>query len=631
MLTPLDRARAYAAKVPGAVSGQNGHSSTYDLARVLVHDFALAEHDALQILAEWNATCSPPWSPRELEHKINQAATKPHNTPRGAKLDIQRATVSATGRFIVSRTAAPPTEQQTGGANRADAVALLKAAFDPEETVCICTQAAESEDGKHRPGSHGTFRTAAWFIDQIESGDNPFTSPSAGGRWIRINPYKQGATTGADQNVAAYRHVLIEFDDLPEADQLHILRASNLPLTAIISSGGRSYHGWVRVDAPDRHTWEARRDAVYQYLEDAHPCPANKNPGRFSRLPGCERGAAVQRLIAGRTGPESWEEFEEWLRRRDLPQLYRLDDVQKVDIFPDPTCILGARWLCKGGSLTIVSSSGVGKSSFVLQLAVALTTAVPFFGIAHPDEKPLRVGLIQAENDWGDIREALEGTLIWLCSTGRGTRDMVPRMQENLHFFRENTKTGAAFLALLRQLIKEHRLDVIILDPLMAFFGDDVADQKAMSLFLRNTLQPILEETGAVVVIVHHTAKPKHEPNRNASEIAYLGAGSSELTNWSREVAVLQREGERKDKRDPAFRFTLCKRGNRAGLLDDQGERATAIRIDHAKEGIFWRYATPLPPDEKPEKKADETAGTFTPSRTYKSRVPKRHRDDAAE
>jgi hypothetical protein len=98
-----------------------------------VHDFALAEHDALQILSEWNATCSPPWSPRELEHKINQAATKPHNTPRGAKLDIQRATVSATGRFIVSRTAAPPTEQQTGGANRADAVALLKAAFDPEE------------------------------------------------------------------------------------------------------------------------------------------------------------------------------------------------------------------------------------------------------------------------------------------------------------------------------------------------------------------------------------------------------------------------------------------------------------------------------------------------------------------
>lgn len=625
MLTPLDRARAYAAKVPGAVSGQNGHSTTYDLARVLVHDFALAEHDALAILTDWNSTCSPPWSPRELEHKINQAATKPHNTPRGAKLDVARATVSATGRFIVSRSAAPPAEHHAGGANPAEAVALLKAAFDAEEIVCICTQSAEGDDGKHRPGSHGIFKPAGWFIEQIEAGQNPFTSPSAGGRWIRINPYKSGAQTGADSNVAAFRHVLIEFDDLPEAEQLHILRASNLPLTAIISSGGRSFHGWVRVDAPDRHTWEARRDAVYQYLEDAHPCPANKNPGRFSRLPGCERGAAVQRLIAGRTGPESWEEFEEWLRRRDLPQLFTFEDVQHVEIAPDPTCVLGHRWLCRAGSLVLVSSSGVGKSSFVLQFAVALATAVPFFGIAQPDAKPLRVGLIQAENDWGDIHESLIGAMQWLSFAGRGTPNTVANMKANLHFFRENTKTGPQFLAILRQLIKEHRLDVVILDPLMAFFGDDVADQKAMSLFLRNTLQPILEETGAVIVIVHHTAKPKQEASRNHSEIAYLGAGSSELTNWAREVAVLQREPNTKEKQG-AFRLTLCKRGRRAGMIDENGHFQTQLRVDHAAEGIFWKYAAPLPPEPTDE---DKPAGTFTPSRKYKSRTPKRYRDES--
>lgn len=628
MLTPLDRARAYAAKVPGAVSGQNGHSTTYDLARVLVHDFALAESDALRILTEWNATCTPPWSPRELEHKINQAATKPHSTPRGAKLDIARATVSATGRFIVSRTAAPPAEHHAGGANPAEAVALLKAAFDPEEIVCICTQAAESEDGKHRPGSHGTFRTSAWFIEQIEAGSNPFTSPSAGGRWIRINPYKPGAQTGADQNVSAYRHVLIEFDDLPEAEQLHILRASNLPLTAIISSGGRSYHGWVRVDAPDRHTWETRRDAVYQYLEDAHPCPANKNPGRFSRLPGCERGAAVQRLIAGRTGPESWEEFEEWLRRRDLPQLFSPTDVLAVPIQPDPTCILGNRWLCKAGSLTLVSSSGVGKSSFVIQLAIALATATPFFGIANPNQSPLRVGIIQAENDWGDVHEALRGGLKWLCEQKRGTSDAHHQLHSNLLFFRENTKTGPPFLGILRQLIKEHRLEVVILDPLMAFFGDDVADQKAMSLFLRNTLQPILEETGAVVVIVHHTAKPKQEANKNHSEMAYLGAGSSELTNWSREIAILQREPTTKDQQG-AFRLTLCKRGRRAGMIDSSGNLAAQIRIDHSTEGIFWQYATTPPPEL--EEKEGKANGTFSPSRKFKSRIPKRHREDTPE
>lgn len=627
MLTPFERAASYAAKVPGAVSGQGGHSATYDLARVLVNDFALHRAEAMAILAEWNLTCSPPWSERELEHKLSQAESKPHSTPRGAKLETSHQTISPTGRFIVSRNALPPVDLPN--IDRNSTVDFLKAAFLPGEIISICTQAAEGEDGKHRPGSHGTFKPLEWFIEQIEAGDNPFTCDSESGRWIRINPYQRESVTGADSNVSAFRHVLIEFDDLPEAEQLHVLKASNLPLTAIVSSGGRSFHGWVRVDAPDKRTWEARRDVVYSYLEDAGPCPANKNPGRFSRLPGCRRGDQWQRLISLRCGPETWEEFEAWMRQRDLPQAMSLDALRAVEIAPDPTCILGDRWLCKGGSLTIVSSSGVGKSSFVLQFATAMAAGVPFFGIQHPEQKPMRVGIMQAENDWGDVKEAMEGALVWLCAAGRGVSGIGQTLQQNLRFFRENTKTGGVFLGILRQLIKEHSLEVVIIDPLMAYFGGDVMDQKSMSVFLRNTLQPILDETGCVVMLVHHTSKPKSEanPRASASEIAYLGAGSSELTNWSREVAVLQREPDRKDGQRGAFALTLCKRGKRAAMTTEDGERAHRIRIDHAAEGVFWRYAAPLPPEEKEEKEE----GKFTANRTFKSRQPKRHRDEVAE
>ncbi|MEZ6092486.1 MAG: DUF3987 domain-containing protein [Pirellulaceae bacterium] len=78
------RAIAYLAVMPPAISGSGGHSQTYAAATTLVHGFGLDTDRALAILAaEYNPRCSPPWSDRELQHKINQAATKPHDRPFG--------------------------------------------------------------------------------------------------------------------------------------------------------------------------------------------------------------------------------------------------------------------------------------------------------------------------------------------------------------------------------------------------------------------------------------------------------------------------------------------------------------------------------------------------------------------
>lgn len=71
-----DRARRYMAKVPGAVSGQGGHNTTFRAACILVLGFGLKKHEAFQILAEWNATCQPPWSERDLWHKVSDADTQ---------------------------------------------------------------------------------------------------------------------------------------------------------------------------------------------------------------------------------------------------------------------------------------------------------------------------------------------------------------------------------------------------------------------------------------------------------------------------------------------------------------------------------------------------------------------------
>lgn len=71
--TVVERARKYLAKIPPAVSGSGGHNATFHAACVLVLGFGLSQETAIALLAEWNETCLPPWSTKELEHKIDSA------------------------------------------------------------------------------------------------------------------------------------------------------------------------------------------------------------------------------------------------------------------------------------------------------------------------------------------------------------------------------------------------------------------------------------------------------------------------------------------------------------------------------------------------------------------------------
>lgn len=73
----IERARKYLTKFPPAVSGASGHNTTYRAACILVNGFCLSRDEALTLLSEWNQCCQPPWSERELEHKVNDAAKAP--------------------------------------------------------------------------------------------------------------------------------------------------------------------------------------------------------------------------------------------------------------------------------------------------------------------------------------------------------------------------------------------------------------------------------------------------------------------------------------------------------------------------------------------------------------------------
>lgn len=80
----LLRASKYLASMPGAVSKQGGHPQTYAAATAMVHGFGLTSDEALELLErEYNVRCQPPWTRKELEHKVKDAAEKPHDLPYG--------------------------------------------------------------------------------------------------------------------------------------------------------------------------------------------------------------------------------------------------------------------------------------------------------------------------------------------------------------------------------------------------------------------------------------------------------------------------------------------------------------------------------------------------------------------
>lgn len=70
----LERARKYVSTMPPAISGQGGDKAAFRVACVLVKGFGLGESEAMQVMREYNMSCQPAWSEKELQRKVLSAA-----------------------------------------------------------------------------------------------------------------------------------------------------------------------------------------------------------------------------------------------------------------------------------------------------------------------------------------------------------------------------------------------------------------------------------------------------------------------------------------------------------------------------------------------------------------------------
>jgi len=93
----------------------------------------------------------------------------------------------------------------------------------------------------------------------------------------------------ADACVKSFRFAVAEFDGMSREDQLRFWWAVKLPVCALIDSGGKSLHAWIRVDGlntAEQWTNVVENNLFARWLIPLGCDAACRNESRLSRLPG---------------------------------------------------------------------------------------------------------------------------------------------------------------------------------------------------------------------------------------------------------------------------------------------------------------------------------------------------------
>lgn len=318
--------------------------------------------------------------------------------------------------------------------------------------------------------------------------------------------------------------------------------------------------------------------------------------------------------------PKEYKDLNDWVLHKN-PERREVEEVcithaRSPDIRPfltirqlldypveqDPNCVIGRRWLCRGGSMILVGPSGAGKSTLMASMALHMAVGAAWCGVTPV--RALRQLIIQAENDDGDIAEMTKGALLGVRHDW--SKDQFKLANQNLHFCKITSETGEKFCETLERQIRFHKAEMVWVDPLLSFVGGDISKQDVASEFLRERLNPVLERTGAVICFLHHTGKPSTDSKARATwsnnDFAYLGFGSSEITNWARAVVILSETKEHK-----TYKMIFAKRGSRAGAKDTRGEHTETIFLRQGRpdEGLTWTQCDE-PEEEEPQAKGSK-------------------------
>ena len=385
----------------------------------------------------------------------------------------------------------------------ADLISYLELLFEPNDRVGYVTgDVWQDSEGKWVPSKGVYDRTAGELISSLKKHSDDIGAtvgdwkPKVGG-WIRFNPLDGEGVK--NENVTKFKYALVESDTLPIAEQDILFRKLELPIAALVHSGGKSLHAIVHVDAENYEEYRKRVEFLYDFMEkQGVPIDKqNRNPSRLSRMPGLTRNGNRQYLAATNIGRKSWTEWMDYVEgvTDELPPMESLAKYKDNPPKLPEELIEGI--LRRGHKMLISGSSKAGKSFLLMELCVAIAEGTKWLGFPCKQGKVLYVNLeidpASCINRFLKIYEALdvpmnnsENIVVWnLRGHAVPLDQLVPK--------------------LIRR-VRDLQLSAIIIDPIYKVITGDENNASEMGQFC-NQFDKICTETKCSTIYCHHHSK----------------------------------------------------------------------------------------------------------------------------
>lgn len=398
----------------------------------------------------------------------------------------------------------------------------IEALFLPTDIIgYVTTDLIDIGGGKKRPGSGSKHRTAEDILADLNKYPNDICdtvgdyTKSVGG-WIRFNPLDGEGVK--NENVTEFRFALVESDDMPLQEQEDAYRKLNLPIAAMVYSGGKSIHAIVHIDASNYTEYAVRVDELYSYLQKQGISVdrQNRNPSRLSRMPGLMRNGVLQRLIGVNIGPKSWVEWKRWLEdsKSPLPAIVSYGEVMRKPRQLSPEIITGI--LRKGHKMAITGPSKAGKSFALIQLAICFAEGIPWLRWKCQQGRVLYINMeIDTESLFQRIDDVYGDSGLNI--------PMDDRHGENLDVWNLRGM-GLSLDTLADRLVEamEGRGYIaVILDPIYKVMMGDENSAADMGRFFAQ-MDRVCKNSGAAFIYVHHHSKG----SQGAKKAIDRGSGS---------------------------------------------------------------------------------------------------------
>lgn len=225
----------------------------------------------------------------------------------------------------------------------------------------------------------------------------------------------------------------------------------------------------------------------------------------------------------------------------------------------------------------LVAPSGAGKTQLLAQIAVAIATGRP--DIVHSkDSKIATVWWWNQEDDLDELKRRIGATMeqFGISWSDVGNRLRVNSGTDKRLVLAALDETGKRLeitpnVDRLARKIKEEKIDVLILDPLVGFHQADENSSGQMDM-VGDSIRKLAISLNIAIIFAHHTRKPPGASADGFAGNSDSGRGSTALNATTRATYTLYAMSSKEAKK----------------LKIDEADRSRYVRLDHARGNIAF-------------------------------------------